>query len=101
MKTTRDAVLTMWCRLTGEALSDPGLRDDFLRRPQVDELATSSYPDLLDAAISAARPRPSPPDQQVSYQREGGARNCLDQLGMPSSKLKRASIATPRTSINC
>jgi len=66
MTTTTDTVLRLWCRLTGETLTDPVLRAAFLRRPQVDELATSPYPELLDAAIASAERGSLPLDRWLA-----------------------------------
>lgn len=57
MMTAQDTVFVLWCRLTGNDPTDFGdeEREAFLARPQVAELAHTSYPILLDAGISVAR----------------------------------------------
>jgi hypothetical protein len=56
MRTSREVVFVTWCRLTGQDVTevDAELRAAFLARPQINELCTLPYADLLDAAISAA-----------------------------------------------
>jgi hypothetical protein len=55
--TAAEKVFVLWCRLTGNNPTDFGTdeRESFLARPQVDELALTPYPILLDAGITAAR----------------------------------------------
>ena len=55
--TPQETVFILWCRLTGNELSEFGddEREAFLTRPQVRELAATPYAVLLDAGITAAR----------------------------------------------
>jgi hypothetical protein len=55
--TPQETVFILWCRLTGNELSEFGddEREAFLTRPQVGELAAAPYAVLLDAGITAAR----------------------------------------------
>lgn len=55
--TPQETVFILWCRLTGNELSEFGEdeREAFLTRPQVHELAATPYAVLLDAGITAAR----------------------------------------------
>jgi hypothetical protein len=57
MRTDRETVFSLWCRLTGndQADFDPDERTAFFARPQVPELAVTPYPRLLDAGITTAR----------------------------------------------
>ncbi|HJQ01339.1 MAG TPA: hypothetical protein VJ851_07055 [Jatrophihabitans sp.] len=57
MLTAQENVFVLWCRLTGNDPTDFGddEREAFLARPQVRQLARTSYPLLLDAGISVAR----------------------------------------------
>jgi hypothetical protein len=52
-----DVVFALWCRLTGVTPDelDGEQRLAFLERPQLDELAATPYPVLLDAGITAGR----------------------------------------------
>jgi hypothetical protein len=56
MRTNREVVLVLWCRLTGQNAADLNAdeREAFFACPQVGELSTLPYPELLDAGISAA-----------------------------------------------
>jgi hypothetical protein len=56
MRTDRETVLTVWCRLTGQEAAelDAADRAAFLASPQLPELAIAPYPQLLDAGIAAA-----------------------------------------------
>jgi hypothetical protein len=71
MRNDRDTVLTVWCRLTGQdedAL--PAVeRGAFLARSEVLELSGIAYPDLLEAAITAARQGALPLDYWVDCAR--------------------------------
>lgn len=56
MRTNREVVLEIWCRLTGR---DPGELSpaelaEFFDSPQLPKLAATPYPQLLEAAIRAA-----------------------------------------------
>lgn len=57
MQTDENTVFTLWCRLTGTPEDDftTEERQDFLRRPQVPDLAHTPYDVLLEAGIAAAR----------------------------------------------
>jgi hypothetical protein len=57
MMSSKDSLFVLWCRLTGNDPCDFGEdeREAFLARPQVRELAELSYPELLDAGVTAAR----------------------------------------------
>ncbi|HEX4726899.1 MAG TPA: hypothetical protein VH298_03825 [Jatrophihabitans sp.] len=57
MVTAQENVFVLWCRLTGNDPTDFGddEREAFLARPQVQQLAWTAYPILLDAGISVAR----------------------------------------------
>jgi hypothetical protein len=57
MMTNEQTVLTLWCRLTGRDVLelDGEERAAFLARPQLPELARTPYPELLEAAVMAAR----------------------------------------------
>ena len=57
MMTAQENVFVLWCRLTGNDPTDFGddEREAFLARPQVQRLARTAYPILLDAGISVAR----------------------------------------------
>src|SRR5581483_7870396 len=74
------------CRADGQAAR---ARDDDM--PGAEAMITT----LVDAGFDS---HPSPPKVHFALY---GIWSHLDQLGRPSSKLKRASIATPRTSISC
>lgn len=56
MRTDRDVVFTLWCRLTGQNAVEfgPDERAAFFARPQIGALATLPYDELLDAGITAA-----------------------------------------------
>lgn len=54
MRTDQDTVVTVWCRLTGRAEGEFEIELN-LSQPEVAELARTPYPDLLEAAITAAR----------------------------------------------
>ncbi len=57
MQPDANTVFVLWCRLTGTDIADftDEERRDFVRRPQVAELANTPYEVLLDAGIEAAR----------------------------------------------
>jgi hypothetical protein len=56
MRTDRDVVFTLWCRLTGQNAVEfaPEERAAFFARPQISVLSTLPYDELLDAGITAA-----------------------------------------------
>jgi hypothetical protein len=56
VRSNRELVFVLWCRLTGQELTafSPDERAAFLARPQVSELSSAPYPELLDAGISSA-----------------------------------------------
>jgi hypothetical protein len=56
MRTNREVVFGLWCRLTGQDMAevDAAERAAFLARPQTGELSAVPYGELLDAAITAA-----------------------------------------------
>ena len=57
MQTSQDAVLDLWCRLTGTDIATLGSdeRLAFFARPQIPALLDTPYAVLLDAGITAAR----------------------------------------------
>lgn len=57
MQTDANTVFVLWCRLTGTDLAEftNEERREFIKRPQVTELAGTPYEVLLDAGIEAAR----------------------------------------------
>lgn len=57
MQPDANTVFVLWCRLTGTDIAEftDEERRDFVRRPQVAELARTPYEVLLDAGIEAAR----------------------------------------------
>ena len=65
MRTNRDVVFMMWCRLTGQNTAELDARDRaaFFARPQVSKLSIVPYPELLEAAITAASRGSLPLDQ--------------------------------------
>ena len=57
MRTGQEVVFGLWCRLTGHDPFDFGVEEleAFLARPQIDELAQTSYAVLLHAGITVAK----------------------------------------------
>jgi hypothetical protein len=56
MRTDRDVVFDLWCRLTGQEAVEFGSseRAAFDARPQIAELSAVPYPTLLDAGVASA-----------------------------------------------
>jgi hypothetical protein len=56
MRTDRDVVFDLWCRLTGQEPAEIGSteRAAFDARPQTAALSTVPYPTLLDAGVTSA-----------------------------------------------
>jgi len=72
MRTDREVVLVLWCRLTGQIAAELNAdeRAAFYARPQLNELASLPYPVLLDAGITAASRGSLPLDQWLGSVRQ-------------------------------
>jgi hypothetical protein len=73
MRSGQQVVFEVWCRLTGNNPYefDAEEREAFLARPQVDELARTPYPVLLNAGVTVARRDSLPLERWLGAVRAG------------------------------
>ncbi|MDQ1744264.1 MAG: hypothetical protein QOE23_2603 [Pseudonocardiales bacterium] len=73
MRSGPQVVFEVWCRLTGTDPQefDAEEREAFLARPQVDELARTPYPVLLNAGVRVARRDSLPLERWLGAVRAG------------------------------
>lgn len=82
MRTDRDVVFDLWCRLTGQEPAEFGLseRAAFDARPQIAQLSTVPYATLLDAGVTSASRGSLPLERWLATVRSLQARGRSDVI---------------------